>query len=148
VNQILSALREDIQERDPGFDMGKLLDSWYRYVINPPELSDVTTKYTAEQIQLAERVIARLRNVRYLATILNQGHLLIEKTYLVIKNPDGPNTDRHLKAPAGTTIVWTGGTNSGHESSYGDRRLHWIDLPDYGFGIGAELDIDFEWDVS
>jgi hypothetical protein len=77
---------------------------------------------------------------------LRTGKLLRERTYLMIKNPHGPNTDVAKIAPAETPIWWTGGSNAGHEDSYGGRHLHWIDLPEYGHSIGAELGIDFEWD--
>lgn len=89
------------------------------------------------------------------------GRLLTGQMYLLIKNPRGPGTDEGRFAPAGTPITWDSekhverfreqygveytGTNAGHEDSYGGRFLYWIDLPEYGEGIGAELGVDFEW---
>jgi len=84
---------------------------------------------------------------------IRTGHLIKEKVYLIIKNPYGPNTDVGKTAPAGTKVVWNSnprpdsdGTNAKYLDSYGGVLLHWIDLPEYGEGIGAELGVDFAWD--
>jgi len=74
------------------------------------------------------------------------GRLIKERLYLVIKNPNGPNTDIGHVAPTGSTVYWTGMTNAGSEEHYGGRLLHWIALPGYTTqNIGAELGVDFEW---
>lgn len=78
---------------------------------------------------------------------LRTGKLIKSHIYLIIKNPNGPNTDIGHEAPAGTIVHWSGMTNRGSEEYYGGRLLHWIALPEYtSQNIGAELGVDFEWD--
>ena len=74
---------------------------------------------------------------------MTAGHLLKDQVYLIIKNPHGPGTDVGRVAPAGTAIEWHGKTNAGSEDCYGGKSLHWIDLPEFGYNIGAELGVDF-----
>jgi hypothetical protein len=79
---------------------------------------------------------------------MKTGKLIRDKVYLTWKQPNNipGEPDVNYIAPAGSVVIWLGQTNEGSERYYGDRLLYWIDLPEFGFGIGAELGIDFEWD--
>lgn len=79
---------------------------------------------------------------------MRRGKLLTEQVYLIHKMPNNiyGEPDVVYTAPAGTLISWEEGkTNAGSESYYGGQHLYWIDLPDYGYGIGAELGVDFKF---
>lgn len=75
------------------------------------------------------------------------GTLREERRVLIVKHQDG--SDEEFFAPPGTPIQWHGGTNQGHESSYGDRFIFWVvALTDSGVhGIGVEPH-EVDWQVS
>lgn len=82
---------------------------------------------------------------------IHTGKLLKPQVYLTWKHRyDYGTPDQHFTAPAGALVEWDDGkentSNAGYEGYYGGTHLYWIDLPEYGHGIGAELGVDFEWD--
>ena len=74
---------------------------------------------------------------------MKTGKLKERKVKLIIKNPQGPNTDEFLYAEAGEEVYWEGGTNEGFEHYYGDRRILWCTLWS-GESIGLE-ESEVEW---
>ena len=74
------------------------------------------------------------------------GVLLRQKFYLIIKNPNGPNTDVGYAAEPGTEITVTAKNSPEDAQHYGGRQIWWANIR--GHQCGVEEGVDFEFDTT